>query len=83
MELFAEIDRENGGSAVVGDAFEDFREVRDPKSWLEAFANFFQALGKGQKILLAAGRQISARDRRRLYRKPLATPPDFFSIAAV
>ena len=56
VELFVEVNREDGGGAVVGDALEDFREVGDPEGGLEAFANFFQALGKAQAILLDATR---------------------------
>src|SRR5579862_2737912 len=52
VELFVEVNREDGGGAVVSDALEDFREVGDPEGGFEAFANFFEALGKAQAILL-------------------------------
>ena len=52
MELFVEVTREEDGGAVVGQALEEFAEVGDPEGGLEAFANFFQALGKAQAILL-------------------------------
>jgi hypothetical protein len=39
VELFVEINREDCGGAVVGDALEDFREVGDPEGGLEAFVS--------------------------------------------
>jgi hypothetical protein len=46
IELFMEVQSEGGKGAVVGEALEDFADVRDPEGTLEAVANFLQALGK-------------------------------------
>ena len=79
VQLLVEVNREDGGGAVVGDALEDFREVGDPEGGLEAFANFLQALGKAQKVLLDATRStLTSMRRGQLRARPAAIVSESF-----
>jgi hypothetical protein len=64
MQLFAEIDCEDGGGGVICDTLENFGEIGDPEGTLEPFADFLQALAEAQMVSPGIFRQQPGRASR-------------------